>query len=234
MHLLSCFEFAAIDQFRFESFEKLSATALSQQFPFCSYFVLILRISRDLQFVYRHIGCPGQNEVSFLQQRSVPVGHPNGRVYGMGCLQILCQPGTSIVSFSCKICISDLFVQLHSISFSLSLPIFKPVVITASGYLQYFTHHLDRPLFRVVFLHKEKDQRFLLEMMLKAFNMSRSVSTSPDVFRSAIFLESSLSDRTPCPGKPAFLSAGTLSANDIKERGNTQFLCKLGNILALN
>ena len=123
-----------------------------------------------------------------------------------GCLQILRQPGASIASFSRKICIPDLFVQLHILPLTLSLWIFKPAIITASGHFQYFTHHLDRPLFRVVFLYKEKDQRSLMEMMLKAFfNMSRSVSASPRRFSSsAILLASSLRDGTPFPGKLAF------------------------------
>ena len=122
-----------------------------------------------------------------------------------GCLQILRQPGASIASFSRKICIPDLFVQLHILPLTLSLWIFKPAIITASGHFQYFTHHLDRPLFRVVFLYKEIDQRSFLEMMLKAFfNMSRSVSASPRRFSSsAILLEFSSSDWTPYPGKLA-------------------------------
>ena len=39
-----------------------------------------------------------------------------------GCLQILRQPRTSIAPFSREICISDLFVQLHTLTFTLTLP----------------------------------------------------------------------------------------------------------------
>src|SRR5690606_19084205 len=85
-----------------------------------------------------------------------------------GYLQILRQPGASIASLGSKIGIPDLFVQLHILTLTRALRIFKPAVITAPGHFQYFTHHLDRPLFRVVFLYKEIDQRSLLEMMLKA------------------------------------------------------------------
>ena len=138
-----------------------------------------------------------------------------------GYLQILRQPGASIASLGSKIGISDLFVQLHILPLTLSLRIFKPAVITASGHFQYFTHHLDRPVFRVVFLYKEENQRSLLEMMLKAFfNMSRSVSASPRRFSSsAIFLVSSLSPGLHVRGNWLPFSAGILSADDIKERG---------------
>ena len=101
-----------------------------------------------------------------------------------GYLQILCQPGASIASPGCKICIPDLFVQLHIFAPALALRIFKPAVITAPGDFQYSAHHLDRPLFRVIFLYKEIDQRSLLEMMLKAFLICHvPFQSHPDVFQ---------------------------------------------------
>ena len=132
--------------------------------------------------------------------------YSSSRDRGSGYLQILRPPGASIASLGSKIGISDLFIQLHIFALTLPLWIFKPAAITAPGEFQYSAHHLDRPLFRVIFLYEEIDQRSLLEMMLKAFfNMSRSVSASPRRFsNSAIHLASSLSDWIPCLGKLAF------------------------------
>ena len=110
--------------------------------------------------------------------------YSSSRDSSSGYLQILRQPEASIASFGCKIGISDLFVQLHIFALTLALRIFKPAVITAPGYFQYFTHHLDRSLYRVVFLYKEKNQRSLLEMMLKAFLICHvPLQSHPDVFQ---------------------------------------------------
>ena len=300
-HLLSCFEFGTIDQFRFESFEKTFSHSIIPTISLSTHTLLQLQGFQKVDSLFAGIlDTPVRMEYHSFCKRSVPIGHPYGRDYGMGgihmiaygppdqfaikkiqhtgqikkpiltrnigqvrdtcfhrlilikpaiqqiwcnlivvrgirrhfessrefaaqahfphmaCyggsrdgssgyLQILRQPGASIASLGSKIGIPDLFVQLHILTLTRALRIFKPAVITAPGHFQYFTHHLDRPLFRVVFLYKEIDQRSLLEMMLKAFfNMSRSVSASPRRFSSsAILLVSSLNDWTPCPGKLA-------------------------------
>src|SRR5690554_1416893 len=238
-HLLSCFEFGTIDQFRFESFEKAFSHSIIPTISLSTDTLFQLQGFQKVDSLFAGIlDTPVRMEYHSFCKRSVPIGHPYGRDYGMGgirrhfessrefaaqahfphmaCyggsrdgssgyLQILRQPGASIASLGSKIGIPDLFVQFHILTLTRALRIFKPAVITAPGHFQYFTHHLDRPLFRVVFLYKEIDQRSLLEMMLKAFfNMSRSVSASPRRFSSsAILLVSSLNDWTPCPGKLA-------------------------------
>lgn len=51
MNLLSCFEFGSIKQFRFESFEKVLVTALSQHFPFLPIHSSSFKDFKGLQFV---------------------------------------------------------------------------------------------------------------------------------------------------------------------------------------
>jgi hypothetical protein len=278
-HLLSCFEFGTIDQFRFESFEKAFSHCIIPTISLSTHTLLQLQGFQQVYSLFAGIlDAPVRMKYHSFSKRSVPVGHPYGRDYGMGCihmiaygpsvqfavkkiqhtgqikksiltrnigqvrdtrfyrlilikpaiqqiwsnlivvrgirlhfessrefaaqahffhmacycgsrnrnsgyLQILRQPGASIASFGSKIGISDLFFQLHIFALTLALRIFKPAVKTAPGDFQYFTHHLDRPLFRVVFLDKEIDQRSFLEMMLKAFLICPlPFQPHPDVF----------------------------------------------------
>lgn len=316
-HLLSCFEFGAIDQFRFESFKKAFSHSIIPTISLSAHTLFQFQGFQQIYSLFAGIlDAPVRMKYHSFGKRSVPVGHPNGRDYGMGCihmitygpsdqfaikkiqhtsqikkpipawnigqigntrfhwlillkltiqqigsnlivvrgirchfessgkfaaqahffhmacyggsrdgssgcLQILRQPGTYIASFSRKIRISDLFVQFHILALTLSFRIFKPAVITAPGYLQDFAHHLDRPLFRVVFLYKKIDQRSLLEMMLKAFfNMSRSVSASLRRFSSSATLPASPSrERAHCQGNCFHLVPGTFCAGDTTALG---------------
>ena len=161
-------------------------------------------------------------ELPFVLAAQIPPCHTFLFSYFLICLQ-----GASIASSGCKIGITDLFIQFHAFALACDFQIFKPAVITASGDFQYFAHHLDRPLFRLVFLYKEIDQRFFLEMMLKAFfNMSRSVSASTRRFSSSAIFFGTLHLMTGLHvrGNWLPLSAGILSSNDIKERGQYPIL----------
>ena len=130
-------------------------------------------------------------------------GHCSSGNGSSRCLQIFGKPWAAIAPFGRKIRFFNLFVQFHIITFAFTLRLFKPTVIRASRYLQHFTHHLNRPLFRVVLIYKLKNQRPLLEMMLNAFfNISRSISASLRRFsNSVILLVSSFIDWIPGPGK---------------------------------
>ena len=102
-----------------------------------------------------------------------------------------------------KIRFLNLFIQFHINTFAFTLRFLKPTLLRASRYLQHFTHHLNRPLFRVVLLYKLKNQRPLLEMMLNAFfNISRSSSASLRRFSHSVILPlASFIDWIPVPGK---------------------------------
>jgi hypothetical protein len=110
--------------------------------------------------------------------------------------------GAAIASLGIEICIFDLPTKFHRLPFTFTHRVFKPAVITATRYIQYSTHHLDRPFLGMI-LYKLINQRSLVEMMPKAFfNMSRSVSASLRRFSNSITLPASPSrERTPLPGK---------------------------------
>jgi hypothetical protein len=89
-HLLSCFEFGTIEQLGFESFDKsfshsiiptisLSAHTLSQPPGFQQVDSLFAGI----------LDAPVRMKYHSFCERSFPVGHPDGRDYGMGCIHII-------------------------------------------------------------------------------------------------------------------------------------------------
>lgn len=118
-------------------------------------------------------------------------------------MQVFGKTGAAITAFCRKICILDLFVNFHIFLFAPAYRFFEPFVIGTPRNFQKSTHHLNRPLFRVIVLNKLKNQLPLLEMMLIAFfNISRSISTSLRLFsNSIIFLRSSLNMAFPLPEK---------------------------------
>lgn len=117
--------------------------------------------------------------------------------------QIPGQTGASVSIFRQKICFLHLFVKFHISQLAFTHRFIKPSIIRTARYFQYFTHHLNRPSFRVVISNKLEDQRPFLEMMLNAFfNISSSISDSLSRFSNSMILRaSSFSDCTPLPRK---------------------------------
>jgi hypothetical protein len=298
-HLLSCFEFGTIDQFRFESFEKAFSHRVIPTVAFPAHTLIYLIVLQQINGLFTGIlDAPVRVKDHPFFKRSATIGHPDSRYDSAGssqiiadrppnefavekinhackikesiltgdvsnvghtclhrfilfeitvqqvrrhltvvgcisgypkllrelaaqthlfhmsshgcsgnidsrCLQIFSQPGAAIASLGFEICIFNFPAKFHRLPFTFTHRVFKPAVITATRYIQYSTHHPNRPLPRVVILDKLKDQRSLVEMMPKAFfNMSRSVSASLRRFSSSATLPASPSrERTPLPGK---------------------------------
>lgn len=84
------------------------------------------------------------------------------------CPQISNQTGAAIASLGFEICIFNFPAKFHRLPFTFTHRVFKPAVITATRYIQYSTHHHDRPFLGMI-LYKPINQRSLVEMMPKLF-----------------------------------------------------------------
>ena len=89
-HLLSCFEFGTIDQFRFESFEKAFSHSI---IPTISLSIHTLFQLQGFQKVYSLfvgiLDAPVRMKYHSFCEKSVPVGLPVGRDYGIGCIHLI-------------------------------------------------------------------------------------------------------------------------------------------------